>query len=95
MKTAVDIKSWTLIARWFEAGLQVGAWQNAEIGHPDLGHTIFSKVGPGCTYETADDFPKRMPDGTAGIDIAWRYWRKGVYSTPEAFAEDFELEARS
>lgn len=47
--------------RWF-------AYQNQDLGHPEVGHLVFLKCGPGCTFETP---PERCPDYPE--HIMWRY----------------------
>jgi len=44
------------------------AYQNHDMGHPELGHLAFMKCGPGCTFEEP---PGKHPD-TPG-KIMWRY----------------------
>jgi len=56
-----------------DAGLTLGrhrwaAYQNKDLGHPDLGHLQFLAVGPDCTFPTP---PKRHPDTATAIN--WRY----------------------
>lgn len=48
------------------------AYQNHELGHPELGHMKFLAVGPGRTYETA---PAKLPD--SATEINWRYIHVG------------------
>ena len=76
--------TWSIIKDWVDEGNRVGVWQNVDLGHPELGHTVCCKVGEFCTYKTDDDVPKRMPDGAGGVSIAWRYQLQGVFG-----AEDF------
>jgi len=51
-----------------ERGGQWAAYENHDLGHPELGHLQFLKFGPGCTFEKA---PERMPDTQTQIN--WRY----------------------
>lgn len=44
------------------------AYRNEDMGHPDLGHLKFLRVGEDCTFKEA---PRQMPDTSA--DINWRY----------------------
>ena len=44
------------------------AYENHDLGHPDLGHLRFLKCGPECTLKEP---PARYPD-TADF-IGWRY----------------------
>lgn len=55
-----------------ERGGQWAAYENHDLGHPELGHLQFLKFGPGCTFEKA---PERMPDTQTHIN--WRYVRVG------------------
>jgi len=55
-----------------ERGGTWAAYQNNDLGHPNLGHLKFLKVGSGCTYESA---PSKMPD--TFTDINWRYTHVG------------------
>lgn len=52
-------------ARW-------AAYQNHDIGHPELGHLKFLAVGPENTYQVA---PARLPDTPDAIN--WRYVHVG------------------
>lgn len=45
------------------------AYQNHDLGHPDLGRLTFFVVGPGRTYQ---DPPRHAPD-SAAIGLGWRY----------------------
>lgn len=49
------------------------AYQNHDLGHPELGHLRFLQVGPECTYQEA---PERYPDSQYGL--GWRYLRVGI-----------------
>lgn len=51
-----------------ERGGTWAVYQNHDLGHRDLGHLQFLKVGDGCTFKTA---PERMPDTETHIN--WRY----------------------
>jgi len=45
------------------------AYQNVDLGHPELGHLQFLAIGPDVTFHAA---PRRMPDTPTTIN--WRYW---------------------
>jgi len=49
------------------------AYQNHEIGHPELGHLQFLAVGPDCTFTEAPQ--PRLPDTRTKIN--WRYYFVG------------------
>jgi hypothetical protein len=51
-----------------DRGGRWAAYENHDLGHRDLGHLKFLKVGKGCTFETA---PERLPDTPQ--EINWRY----------------------
>ena len=53
-------------------GQRWAAYQNHDLGHPDIGRMAFLKVGPGCTFTEA---PERRPD-TSDM-IGWRYLHVG------------------
>jgi hypothetical protein len=55
-----------------EPGQRWAAYQNHDLGHPDIGRLAFLKVGPGCTFPTP---PERRPD-TPDL-IGWRYLHVG------------------
>jgi len=48
------------------------AYQNMDMGHPDLGGVRCLKIGPDCTFHGP---PDRMPDTQHGI--GWRYLHVG------------------
>lgn len=51
-----------------ERGGNWAAYENHDLGHPDLGHLRFLKYGPDCTLKEP---PARYPDTSEGI--GWRY----------------------
>ena len=66
-----DMKRKTLPAgRW-------AVYQNHDMGHPMLGHTVFVQCGPNCTWKEASP---RLHDGSWGL--GWRYLHVG-YIDPE------------
>ena len=52
-----------------ERGGEWFAYQNVDLGHPELGHLRFLKCGAGCTFKEA---PERHPDSPEA-GICWRY----------------------
>lgn len=44
------------------------AYENHDLGHPNLGHLRFLKYGPDCTLKEP---PEKYPDTSLGI--GWRY----------------------
>jgi len=44
------------------------AYQNHDLGHPDVGHLQLLQCGKGCTFPEP---PEKMPDSHLGI--GWRY----------------------
>jgi len=48
------------------------AYQNMDMGHPDLGRLRFLKCGEDCTFKEP---PNRHPDMPS--EILWRYWLVG------------------
>ena len=53
-----------------ERGGTWAAYQNVDLGSPDLGSLRFLQVGAGCTFAEP---PERMPDSKIGT--GWRlYW---------------------
>jgi hypothetical protein len=56
------------LATMLSRGGRWAAYRNVEIGHRDLGHLKFLRVGEGCTFQ---DPPQRLPDTPR--EINWRY----------------------
>jgi len=54
-------------------GTTWAAYQNHDMGHPNLGHLQFLAVGPGCTFKTP---PRNSPDTPSGL--GWRYLHVGT-----------------
>lgn len=54
------------------AGGTWAAYRNSELGHRDLGHLKFLRVGEGCTFTEA---PEHLPD--TPTEINWRYMHVG------------------
>ena len=44
------------------------AYENHDLGHPNVGHLVFLVVGPTRTFKEA---PEKAPDGPWGM--GWRY----------------------
>lgn len=65
------------------------AYQNQDLGHPQLGHLRFLKVGENCTYKVP---PKRYPDiqGANGC-IGWRYGLVGKVDLGTGKIEDMPI----
>lgn len=57
-----------------ERGGRWAAYQNADLGHPDVGRLQFLKVGPDCTFDTP---PAQAPDSNT-LGFGWRYWYVGM-----------------
>jgi hypothetical protein len=55
------------------AGGTWAAYENVELGHPELGHMKFLKVGETCTFKTP---PNPLPGTTR--EINWRYHYIGM-----------------
>lgn len=52
-------------------------YENADLGHPDLGHkVILSFGGPDAQIENVEVPPLPCPNiiGNAVLGLAWRYW---------------------
>lgn len=62
--------------RWY-------AYQNRDMGHPQLGHLQFLHCGPGNTFKTP---PNRMPD--TARSLGWRYLLVGVVNLSTGSIED-------
>jgi len=62
------------LALMAERGLQPGqawhAYQNMDLGSPQIGHLKFVKCGPYCTFETA---PERYPHGSVSQGHMYRH----------------------
>ena len=56
-----------------ERGNYWAAYQNHDMGHPQLGHLQFIKYGPGCTFVSP---PEPCPDTVHGL--GWRYVFVGI-----------------
>jgi len=67
-----DSNSLRLMRDRTKDGMRWAAYQNVDLGHPDLGHLQFLAIGPKQTYKEP---PKNMPDTPAGI--GWRYIHVG------------------
>jgi len=70
------------VQRWLDRGDGVAVYENAELGHPDLGHKKFVSFGSAQARlepNVCDDDgnpPQRMPD--IGGQINWRYQLTGT-----------------
>jgi hypothetical protein len=62
------VECWNKVLADNPCDVKWAAFQNHDLGHPDLGHLRFLAIGPGCTFKTP---PARMPD-TKEV-IGWRY----------------------
>lgn len=74
------------LERMRERGGEWYAYQNHDMGHPQLGHLKFLKCGHGCTFATA---PTRMPDTPDGA-INWRYILAGKVNLASGEIEQAE-----
>lgn len=73
MTTATEKAEPEALALMAERGGDWYAYQNQDLGHPELGHLKFLQCGSGRTFVEP---PKRHPD-TADGAINWRYWLVG------------------
>lgn len=60
------------LAQMRDRGGEWAAYQNMDMGHRGLGHLMFLRYGPECTYKKP---PNRMPD-TSTL-LCWRYFFVG------------------
>lgn len=68
-----DAEVWLQISDWISSGYSVLVYSNHDLGHPDLGHNIFFKCGPGCTAEKIPPFASTLPVDPGNGLMAWRY----------------------
>jgi hypothetical protein len=61
------------LAQMRERGGEWFAYQNHDLGHPDIGHLSFLQCGEGRTFVTP---PERRPDFPGG-SLGWRYLLAG------------------
>ena len=54
-------------------GTTWAAYQNHDMGHPNIGRLQFLAVGPSCTFKTP---PRNSPDTPSGL--GWRYLHVGT-----------------
>jgi hypothetical protein len=62
--------------RWFNRGDGCAVYENADMGHPELGHLQFVSYGSSAAQLEMDEPPQRLPD--IGNRINWRYQLIGV-----------------
>lgn len=61
------------LVRMRSTGGTWAAYENQDLGHHDIGHMKFLKVGETCTFKTP---PNPLPD--TDRDINWRYCYIGM-----------------
>jgi hypothetical protein len=66
-----------LIQGWLGRGDGVAIYENADLGHPEVGRLKLVSFGSRAAQLETDDPPQRLPD--IGTDINWRYVLKGTY----------------
>lgn len=70
-----------LINGWLERGDGVAVYENADLGHPSLGHKQFVSYGSSAAQLETDVPPQRLPD--IGQLVFWRYQLIATYRESE------------
>jgi hypothetical protein len=79
---ALDTRN--LIERWLTRGDGVAVYENAELGHPELGHCKIVSYGSAVAQLEPQQLnsegmpPQTLPDGIPAGEINWRYQLKAV-----------------
>lgn len=68
----------SLMNEWLQSGAHIAIYQNVDLGHYNLGHIKFLKVGGDSTFQTA---PPIMPDSDSQIN--YRYFYMGYIQGSE------------
>jgi len=67
----LDKEHWATVQKWLDRGDGCAIYENAELGHSDLGHRQFVSFGSTFAQIEAIEPPQRLPD--IGNKINWRY----------------------
>lgn len=66
-----------LVNQWLEDGKGVAVYENADLGHPELGHRKYVTFGTPRAQIRDESPPERLPD--IGDQINWRYRLVGTF----------------
>jgi hypothetical protein len=73
----LDPEHYDLVNRWLARGDGIAVYENADLGHPELGHRQFLSFGSTQAQIETNEPPQRLPD--IGNRINWRYQLVGIY----------------
>ena len=69
-------EQYPIIQKWLDRGDGCAVYENAELGHSELGHRQFVSFGSPAAQLETDTPPQTLPD--IGNKINWRYQLIGV-----------------
>lgn len=80
------------VNRWLERGDGIAAYENSDIGHPDLGRRVFVSFGSEQAQIQAEpwDFPPSLPIDHPSWGFGWRYYLRAWYRGSRINASDLQ-----